>query len=477
MEYSVNTRPLLQQSESESDFDDGAATKNHPAEDDDHVVVTDDVKPLFKVREPCDRFNLAYVIFYLLGMTTLLPWCFFITADDYWMYKLRDVNQSSFEIYDLDIDQKSDLQASFTAYLSVASTVPNTLFLVLNSLLSHRISLKIRMVGSVSIVVLLFIETTVLVKIDTDNWQEIFFIVTLATVVVLNIASAVLQGGLFGIVAKFPSRYITAVVSGQALGGIFAALAEIVSLCIGATPVNSAFVYFMIADGTLILSLIAYLVLSRSVFFQYFTKEKEAVSTLQYEPATIEAIDRQPVREISYKTILSKMWVYGFSVWMTFFVTLSLYPSVTVLINSTKKGNGSAWNDIYFVPVVAYLIFSLCDYIGRITAGILKWPRGSAWLIGLISILRVVFIPLFLMCNAHPRHHGMPLLINSDVYYIILMVIFGLSNGYLANITLICVPRVVDAAEQETASSMMAAFLGLGLACGSALSLLLIKVL
>jgi hypothetical protein len=28
------------------------------------------------------RYNLAYLIFYLLGMTTLLPWNFFITADD-----------------------------------------------------------------------------------------------------------------------------------------------------------------------------------------------------------------------------------------------------------------------------------------------------------------------------------------------------------------------------------------------------------
>lgn len=79
------------------------------------------------------------------------------------------------------------------------------------------------------------------------------------------VASAILQGGLFGIVGKFSSRYISAVVSGQALGGIFAALAEIASLCLGASSTISAFVYFMVANGMLLLSLVAYLVLSRAV--------------------------------------------------------------------------------------------------------------------------------------------------------------------------------------------------------------------
>lgn len=31
---------------------------------------------------PKDRFGFNYIVFYLLGMTTLLPWNFFITAED-----------------------------------------------------------------------------------------------------------------------------------------------------------------------------------------------------------------------------------------------------------------------------------------------------------------------------------------------------------------------------------------------------------
>lgn len=472
MDYSVNTRPLLQQSESESDFEDEVLEANRCGDhQDDHVVVTKDLKPFFKIREPSDRYNLAYLIFYLLGMTTLLPWNFFITADDYWMYKFRDVHANI-----SDKDNRTELQAGFTAYLSVASTIPNTLFLILNTLLSHKISLQIRMVGSLSCIFLLFVLTTVLVEVDTDSWQELFFGITLVSVVLLNIASAILQGGLFGIVGKFSSRYITAVVSGQALGGIFAALAEIASLCLGASSTVSAFVYFMVANGMLLLSLAAYLVLSRAVFFRFHMLDKVQTSTMQYEPAVIQASDNPPSREISYKSILNKIWVYGFAEWMTFFVTLAMYPAVTVLVNSTGRGNSKPWNDMYFVPVVGYLIFSTCDYVGRILAGLLQWPQNKGWVVAVLSLLRVAFIPLLLLCNAQPRHH-LPVLMNSDLYYILIIVLFGLSNGYLANIALICVPKMVDSTEQETASSMIAAFVGIGLACGSALSLVMVSLL
>lgn len=64
---------------------------------------------------------------------------------------------------------------------------------------------------------------------------------------------------------RFPSQYITATVSGQALGGILAAVAEIISLWLGASPVLSALVYFIMADTFIFISLIAYILLSRSV--------------------------------------------------------------------------------------------------------------------------------------------------------------------------------------------------------------------
>lgn len=44
----------------------------------------DDTQQLFKASNtiPNDRFSFTYIVFYLLGTTTLLPWNFFITAED-----------------------------------------------------------------------------------------------------------------------------------------------------------------------------------------------------------------------------------------------------------------------------------------------------------------------------------------------------------------------------------------------------------
>ena len=40
---------------------------------------------------PEDRRKFVYIVFYWLGIGTLLPWNFFITVNDYWNYKLRTV--------------------------------------------------------------------------------------------------------------------------------------------------------------------------------------------------------------------------------------------------------------------------------------------------------------------------------------------------------------------------------------------------
>ena len=86
------------------------------------------------------------------------------------------------------------------------------------------------------------------------------------TVLFILAASAIFGGSLLGIVGRFSSKYITAMSAGQALGGIFTALTEILSLWIGASPVISGLLYFIIGDVVLLLSLIAYVILEREVW-------------------------------------------------------------------------------------------------------------------------------------------------------------------------------------------------------------------
>lgn len=282
------------------------------------------------------------------------------------MYKFRNVtSNSSTEI--------TPIQATFTSDLSFSASVPNTLFLILNAFYGHRVSLNVRMIGSLLVVLVFFIGNTALIKVNSDKWQDEFFDITIASVVVMNIATAILSGGLFGISGQFSSEYVTAVVSGQALGGVFTAIIEIITLTFSANPSKSAFVFFMIGNGLLVLALIAYVLMSRTRFFKYNTVDKIlAVKSLQQQ-LEIAGGPSSQLNEPSFKAVLNKMWLYGFTEWLVFVVTLSIYPSVTVLVSSQGHGNGHPWNDIYFVPVTNYLIFNSGDYLGRILAGLLEW--------------------------------------------------------------------------------------------------------
>ncbi|XP_043801835.1 equilibrative nucleoside transporter 3 isoform X1 [Apis laboriosa] len=473
MSYSINRRPLLG-SASDSEFEDDLET-----EADDPNISIPDEKPFFKQYEPYDKYNLAYIVFYVLGINTLIPWSFFITADDYWMYKFREIHENSSKNINYthiqNLEKRTDLQASFTSYLSVTSAVPNTFFLIINAFINKRISLRIRMVGSQCTILLFFILTTIFVKINTDKWQGTFLIVTLTTVACVNAASAIFGGSLMGIVGRFSSKYITAMSSGQALGGIITATAEICSLWIGASPILSGLVYFIIGDVILFLSLIAYIVLEKATFFKHHMIEK-LPENVEADFSITGEVTFPHGTTVSYKRIIKRIWHYGISVLLVFFISLSVYPALTVLIESQYKGKGYIWNDIYFVPVVTYLIFSCGDYTGRILSGIFQWPKNKPWQIIFLSLMRIAFIPAFMFCNAQPRHH-LSVYIHNDIYYILITIAFAISNGYLCNLTLILTPTVVDSQEKEIASVMMGAFLGIGLISGSAFSLFMVKII
>lgn len=71
---STNATPLLQRGDSSDDNDDSLSQSQ--------IETFPDDQPIFKSSEPRDKYSVAFLIFYFIGMTTLLPWNFFITADN-----------------------------------------------------------------------------------------------------------------------------------------------------------------------------------------------------------------------------------------------------------------------------------------------------------------------------------------------------------------------------------------------------------
>ncbi|XP_047281381.1 equilibrative nucleoside transporter 3 isoform X2 [Homo sapiens] len=211
------------------------------------------------LQRPEDRFCGTYIIFFSLGIGSLLPWNFFITAKEYWMFKLRNSSSPATG----EDPEGSDILNYFESYLAVASTVPSMLCLVANFLLVNRVAVHIRVLASLTVILAIFMVITALVKVDTSSWTRGFFAVTIVCMVILSGASTVFSSSIYGMTGSFPMRNSQALISGGAMGGTVSAVASLVDLAASSDVRNSALAFFLTATVFLVLCMGLYLLLSR----------------------------------------------------------------------------------------------------------------------------------------------------------------------------------------------------------------------
>lgn len=427
------------------------------------------------VNAPKDPYKLAFIIFYWLGTGSLLPWNFFIAVNEYWNDKFRNTTIPA----NATNQELSELQVQWASNLSIASMIPNVIFLFLNAFIGHKFRSQPRLLAALVIIILLFTFSDVMTQVNTDTWQYEFLVVTLFTVVVINIMVAIFQGGLSGLAGKFPPSYMGAVVQGQALGGIFAAATNVIMIACGASAVSAAFPDFLIAVIFLISALVAFIILTRTEFYQYYALGISATEKANEEDEQLcngggDSQDAtKTILKTSTWTIFKQIWVWIVSVFICFLVTLAAFPAITVLVKSSDTE--TEWGTKYFIPVACFLVFNVGDFLGRMLAGIVQWPKsthcGSLFILAL-SVARIAFIPLFLFCNAAPLNRNMTqVYIESDIAYIAFMVVFSLTNGYIGSIAMMYGPKMLSNGEdQGRAASLLVSFLVLGLAVGAALS-------
>lgn len=428
------------------------------------------------INAPRDKYNAVWIIFFIMGLATLLPWNFFMTATMYFTSRLKDpsANQTA-----VGGDGRNVLESKFNNVMTLCAMVPLLIFTCLNSFIHQKIPQKLRILGSMVVILVVFLVTAIFVKVDMAPLP--FFSVTMIKIIIINSFGAVFQGSLFGLAGILPASYTTPIMSGQGLAGTFAAFSMICALASGSALQDSAFGYFITACVVILLAVMCYVLLPRMEFFQFYMEtnrcrpsadEENKMDLLKKE----ESAEKRPAAnltedeakaEVSVFAIFKQIWVMALSVCFIFTVTIGTFPAVTVDVKSTVA-NGGGWNT-YFIPVACFLLFNLMDWAGRSLTAVCMWPgKDSVWL-PLLVALRIVFVPLFMLCNVQPRSF-MPVLFNHDAWYIIFMILFSFSNGYLASLCMCFGPKKVAPHEAETAGAIMAFFLSLGLALGAALS-------
>ncbi|XP_040886977.1 equilibrative nucleoside transporter 2 [Toxotes jaculatrix] len=450
---------------------------------------------------PLDRGCLVGISFFILGLGTLLPWNFFMTASLYFQSRLSTVESGNGTEVVLE-------QNYFNNWMTLLSQLPLLLFTLLNSFLYQRISEMIRIGGSLVFILLLFILTAALVKVPMEG--NLFFSVTLATVWFINSFGAVLQGSLFGLVGLLPQKYSTIFMSGQGLAGTFAAIAMLLAIASDADSETAALGYFITPCVGTVVTLCSYLLLPRLDFAQYYLKKSSkyeagttdellqecttengklnghangsvpSSTTKDSSPDDIEVessldgtrqaflpqeqVERKQAKA-SVKEVFKKIWVMAFCVTFVFTVTLSVFPAVTADVRTSFPGK---W-ERFFISVCCFLMFNINDWLGRTITTFIRWPRKESRLFPVLVVCRVVFIPLLMLCNVQPRSF-LPVYFPNDAVFTAIMVVFSLSSGYFVCLSMSYAPQLVEPKDAETAGALMTFFLALGLSLGAALS-------
>lgn len=441
------------------------------------------------------------IIFFILGLGTLLPWNFFMTASLYFQGRLNTTEWSN----GTAVVTK---EYYFNNWMTLLSQLPLLLFTLLNSFLYQRISEMMRIAGSLVFILMLFLLTAILVKVPMD--EDRFFSVTMATIWFINSFGAVLQGSLFGLVGLLPLRYSAIFMSGQGLAGTFAAVAMLLAIASDADSESAALGYFITPCVGTLVTLFSYLLLPRLEFAQFYLdrsgkyepetadellKENKAVENgklnghtngsvpnsnkadapseteLESNPdktkqafLALEPEEQKPDKA-SVVEVFKQIWVMAFCVTFVFTVTLSVFPAVTADVKTLFPGK---W-ERYFISVCCFLIFNIHDWIGRTITTWFQWPGKDSRLFPALVVSRVVFVPLLMLCNVQSRHY-LPVYFPHDAAFTAIMAFFSVTSGYFVCLSMSYAPQMVEPKDAETAGALMTFFLALGLSIGAALS-------
>ncbi|XP_026537034.1 equilibrative nucleoside transporter 1 isoform X2 [Notechis scutatus] len=361
---------------------------------------------------PQDRYKAVWLIFFILGLGTLLPWNFFMTASEYFIDRLKDspsnissldsyanVNdtgkEDSYNLGNVNVTGKKDvplsyLQSIFTNVMTLCAMLPLLIFTCLNSFIHQRIPQQIRIISSLAAIFLVFMVTAILVKVPMEPLT--FFIITMIKIVLINSFGAILQGSLFGLAGLLPTSYTAPIMSGQGLAGTFAAVALICAIATGSELKESAFGYFITACVVIMIAIGSYIMLPHLDFFCFYSmknKRENATSVTQAEMETkvdlikkdgVNGVERNHCRNgdslasshrSSVLGIFKKIWVMAVSVCLVFTVTIGVFPAVTAAVKPTI-GKNTPWVS-YFNPVACFLMFNIFDWAGRSLTTVCVW--------------------------------------------------------------------------------------------------------
>lgn len=428
-----------------------------------------------------------YVVFLLLGVEMLWAWSvpavLIVTSIETSLNpNPRNMFLAAGPYFQTRFSSSKSILANFQAAELFVSTVINLAVMLLLIKLQKNASYPRRIVIALLINIAAFTLLAISSKVYHDVTAVEYFTFLMIVVGFAALATGLLQNGAFAYAAGYGhAEYIQAIMAGQGIAGVLPPIAQIIAVMSAAgddatnESSTSALMYFLAATGVSVFAFIAF-----SILLQYHstTEAKSPSRNLQNssdaesEDIDVQGRDAGMDQSVALTKLTRKLFYPALSIFLTFAVTI-LFPVFTQAILSVQPHPPPLLQKASFIPL-AFLVWNFGDLLGRLlplspSLSMVKRPK----ILLLLSIGRVIFIPLYLICNIQRPETSTSLpitqaVIKSDVFYFLVVQFpFGLSNGYLGSCCMMAAPAAVDQDEREAAGGFMGLILVLGLAVGS----------
>lgn len=508
--------------------------------------------------------NISF-IFCLLGIGSLLPWNAFVNANEYFQSRLCSESSST---------DGSSVELWFGLVFNVTGALALGILLAVDRYRERRKALENIVLGgqdiseedqgrisrtqsdthvaddsnsrqddneeshsrqmvyySLSAYLAVFLFTTVLVLVPRVT-RSLFLSLTLSGIGVCGASMAVTGTGVTAVAAKFPpSIGISSYFTGQAIGGLSVAIANIIAAfadnptkfhdehCsdgntddedpMGDCPTYEAdwasFSYFTAGCLFLLACLVGFHQLDRHIHDANSADSEDSeeesaadgvaciISDEQPSAEPIDDVDSVADRDMSLQQPLlsendetgdivrpslgsvkstTAVWsvirLPALSLFITLFIVIIITPSWVVNIKSTGMCDGVRLQNDLFVPML-FVVFNAGDLTGRIIAGKMGIDQIKHLPKKLFigSTARIAFLPLFLLCPA--QNSAIPVTISSDAYTVSLLFLLAVTNGFVMNMCFMLLPKLLPDDEylHEIGSTIMNFCLSLGLLFGS----------
>jgi len=367
--------------------------------------------------------------------------------------------------------------------ITSVSTITNLVTMVILTNIQSSANYPFRINSALSLNIGVFGCLAVSTKYFLDVSTQAYFVFLLFMVCLSALAAGLMQNGAFAFAASFGRpEYTQAIMAGQGVAGILPPLVQAISFLAvppSTTPASapppasgdaaraagtSAFVYFLTAVVIMAITIVFFVPL---VGRHNRLIERRMTEQMAASVTSIEEAERASRHFVSIPTLFRKLRWVSAAVFTCFAVSM-FFPVFTAKILSVRDAeqSGRLFAPGAFIPI-AFFFWNLGDLLGRMATMLSFSLRHRPAILFLISAARLLFLPLYLLCNI--RGNGAA--VSSDLFYLLVVQLpFGLTNGWLGSSAMMAAGEWVADGEKEAAGGFMGTCLVAGLTAGSLMS-------